>query len=169
MGVSDGGRPVLCPVVTKQTAIIGDGFTTPLSSLFFDGFPCWQVFVRNTQITRNRELVSVHLGGGSGGIDYPSGRTNLGLFFFRLGTELFGRRRIELARHQFVLLNFPKHLGAHVPEVGHVGAGHGVVHEGPALILTPTSHLLQLGANTDLPDSLKRKRKMLRTLSKVDF
>ena len=102
-------------------------------------------------------------------IDCPSGRTNLGLFFFRLGMELLGGRRIELARHQFVLLNNPEHLGAHVPEVGHVGASHGVVHEGPALILTPTSHLLQLGANTDLPDSLKRKRKMLRTLSKVDF
>ena len=134
MGVGDGGCPVLCPVVTEQTAIIGDGFMTPLSSLFFDGFPCWQVFVRNTQITRNRELVC-------------------------LSTELFGGRRIKLARHQFVLLNFPEHLRAHVPEVGHVGAGHGVVHEGPALILTLTSHLLQLGANMDLPDSLKKKKK----------
>ena len=93
---------------------------TPLGPLLFDGLPVWQVISRNTQIMWNRELISVDPGGGSGGIDYPSGLTNLGLFLFCLSTELLGRRRIKLARHQFILLNCPKQLGAHVPEVGHV-------------------------------------------------
>ena len=79
--------------------------------------------------------------------------------FFCLSTELLGGRRIELARHQPILLNLPKQLGAHVPEVGHVGTSHSIVEEGPTLVLALTSHLLQLGANVDLLDSLQRKRK----------
>ena len=120
---------------------------TPLGPLLFDRLPVWQVVGRNTQITWNWELVSVDLGGGSGGIDYPSGLTNLGLLFFCLSMKLFGGRRIELARHQFILLDFPEQLRAHIPEVGHVGTSHGIMEEGPSLILAPTSHLLQLSAN----------------------
>ena len=102
----------------------------------------------------NRELISVDPGGGSGGIDYPSGLTNLGLFFFCLSPESFGGRRIELAKHQLILLDYPKQLGAHVPEVGHIGTSHSKMKEGPSFILVPTPHLLQLGADSDLPDSL---------------
>ena len=102
----------------------------------------------------NQELVSVDLGGGSGVIDYPSSLTNLGLFFFCLNPEFLGGGRIKLARHQFVLLDFPKQLGAHVPEVGHVSTSHGTVKESPTLILVLTPHLLQLGANLDLSDAL---------------
>ena len=131
-----------------------DCFATPLSSLLFDRLPVWQIFRRNTQIMWNWELVSVDLGGGSRRIDYPSNLTNLGLFFFHLNLEFFGGRRIKLARHQFILLNFPEQLGAHVPEVEHVSTSHGVVKESPTLVLAPTPHLLQLGANTDLPDAL---------------
>ena len=120
----------------------------------FDRLPVWQIVGRNTQIMWNWELISVDPGGGSRGIDYPNGLTNLGLFFFCLNPEFFGRRRIKLARHQFVLLDFPKQLGVHVPEVGHVGTSHGIVEEGPTLILVPTPHLLQLGADSDLPDAL---------------
>ena len=98
-------------------------------------------------------------GGGSGGIDYPSSLTNLGLFFFCLSMEPLGGRRIKLARHQFILLNCPKQLRAHVPEVGHVGTSHGEMEEGPSFILALTSHFLQLSANPDLPDILQRKRK----------
>ena len=127
---------------------------TPLGPLLFDRLPVWQVISRNTQIMWNRELISVDLGGGSGRIDYPSGLTNLGLFLFHLSTELFGGRRIELARHQFILLNLPKQLGAHVLEIGHVGTSHGIMEEGPSFILALTPHLLQLSANPDLPDSL---------------
>ena len=127
---------------------------TPLGPLLFDRLPVWQVHGRNTQIMWNWELISVDLGGGSGGIDYPSSLTNLGLFLFHLSTELFGRRRIELARHQFILLNLPKHLGAHVPEIGHVGTSHGIMEKGPSFILALTPHLLQLSANPDQPDSL---------------
>ena len=108
---------------------------TPLSPLLFDRLPVWQVIGRNTQITWNWELISVDLGGGSEGIDYPSGLTNLGLFFFHLSMKLFGRRRIKL-------------------EVGHVSASHGIMEEGPSFILALTPHLLQLSANLDLPDSL---------------
>ena len=131
----------------------------PLGPLLFDRLPVWQVIGRNTQIMGNWELVCVDLGGRSRGIDYPRGLTNLGLFFFHLNMELFGWRRIKLARHQFILLNFPKQLRAHVPEVGHVGTSHGIVEESPTLILAPTPHLLQLSADPDLPDSLQRKRK----------
>ena len=137
-------------MVTKQARVIGDHFATPLGPLLFDRLPVWQIVGRNTQITWNQELISVDLGGGSRGIDYPSGLTNLGLFFFHLNLEFFGRRRIELARHQFVLLNFPEQHGAHVPEVGHVSASHGIVEEGPTLVLALTPHLLQLSANSDL-------------------
>ena len=141
-------------MVTEQAAVVGDCFAAPLGPLLFDRLPVWQIVGRNTQITRNQELISVDLGGGSGGIDYPSGLTNLGLFFFCLNPEFFGGRRIKLARHQFILLNFPKQLGAHVPEVGHVSASHGIVEEGPTLVLVLTPHLLQLGADSDLPDAL---------------
>ena len=134
-------------------------FCDPLSPLLFDRLPVWQVVGRNTQITWNRELISVDLGGGSRGIDYPSGLTNLGLFFFHLSLKLFGGRRIELARHQFILLNFPEELGAHIPEVGHVGTSHSTMKESPSLILVLTPHLLQLSANLDLPDTLKNKKK----------
>ena len=132
---------------------------TPLCPLLFDGLPVWQVISRNTQITWNQELISVDLGGGARGIDYPSGLTNLGLFLFCLSMELLGERRIKLARHQCVLLNFPKQLRAHVPEVGHVSVSHGIVDKGPTLVLALTPHLLQLSANPDLPDSLQGKRK----------
>ena len=132
---------------------------TPLGPLRFDGFPVWKVIGRNTQVMWNQKLVYVDLGGGSRGIDYPRGLTNLGLFLFCLSTELFGRRRIKLARHQFVLLNFPEQLRAHVLEVGHVSTSHGVVEEGPTLILMLTPHLLQLSVDSDLPDSLQRRRK----------
>ena len=83
---------------TKQARIIRYWFVTPLGPLLFDGLPVWQVISRNTQITWNWELVSVDLGGGSGGIDYPSGLNNLGLFLFHLNMEFFGGRRIKLAR-----------------------------------------------------------------------
>ena len=102
----------------------------------------------------NQELISVDPGGGSGGIDYPSSLTNLGPFFFHLSMELLGGRRIKLARHQFILLNCPKQLGAHVPEVGHVSTRHGEMEKGPSFILVPTPHLLQISANLDLADSL---------------
>ena len=141
-------------MVTKQATVMGNSFMTPLGPLLFDRLPVWQIVRGNTQITWNWELVSVDLGGGSGGIDYPSGLTNLGLFFFHLNPEFLGRRRIKLARHQFILLSFPEQLGAHVLEVGHVGTSHGIVKESPTLILVLTSHLLQLGANVDLPDAL---------------
>ena len=127
---------------------------TPLSPLLFDRLPVWQVIKRNTQIMWNQELISVDLCGGSRGIDYPSGLTNLGLFFFQLSTKLFGRRRIELARYPFILLDFPKQFQAHVLEVGHVGTSYGIMEEGPSFILASTPHLLQLSANPDLPDSL---------------
>ena len=127
---------------------------TPLGPLLFDRLPVWQIVRGNTQITWNWELVNVDLGGGSRGIDYPSSLTNLGLLFFHLNLEFLGGRRIELARHQFVLLNFPEQLRAHVPEVGHVGTSHGIVKESPTLVLVLTPHLLQLGANVDLPDAL---------------
>ena len=127
---------------------------TPLGPLLFDGLPVWQIISRNTQITWNWELISVGLGGGSGGIDYPSSLTNLDLFLFHLNTELHGGRRIKLARHHFILLNFPKQLRAHVPEVGHVSTSHGIVEEGPSLILALTPHFLQLVANLDLSDLL---------------
>ena len=107
----------------------------------------------------NRELISVDPGGGSGGIDYPSGLINFGLFFFHLSMELLGGRRIELARHQFILFNSPKQLRAHVLEVGHVSTSHGKMEEGPSFILALTLHPLQLSADLDLPDSLQRKRK----------
>ena len=126
----------------------------PLSPLLFDRLPVWQIIGRNTQITWNQELVSVDLGGGSGGIDYPSSLTNLGLFFFCLNLEFFGMMRIELARHQFIPLDFPKQLRAHIPEVGHVSTSHGIVKEGPTLILVLTPHLMQLGADSNLPDAL---------------
>ena len=145
-------------MVTKQAGIV-DQFTTPLGPLLFGGLPVWQVISRNTQIMWNQELISVDPGGGSRGIDYPSGLTNLGLFLFHSGMELLGGRRINLARHQFILLNCPKQLGAHVPEVGHVGTSHGKMEEGPSFILVLTPHLLQLSADLDLPDSLQRKRK----------
>ena len=141
-------------MVTKQARVIGDNFAIPLGPLLFDRLPVWQVVRRNTQITWNWELVSVDLGGGSRGIDYPSSLTNLGLFFFHLSTKLFGRRRIKLARHQYILLNFPKQLKAHIPEVGHVGTSHGIMEEGPSLILALTPHLLQLSADLNLPDTL---------------
>ena len=115
-----------------------DCFAAPLGPLLFDRLPVWQIVGRNTQIMWNWELISVDLGGGSGGIDYPSSLTNLGLFFFHLNPEFFGGRRIELARHQVILLNFPEQLRAHVPKVGHVGASHGIVEEGPTLMLVPT-------------------------------
>ena len=127
---------------------------TPLGPLLFDRLLVWQVIGRNTQITWNWELISVDLGGGSRGINYPSSLTNLGLFFFCLSMKLFGGRRIKLARHQFILLDFPKQLGAHVPEVGHVSTSHGIMEEGPSFILASIPHLLQLSANLDLPDSL---------------
>ena len=107
----------------------------------------------------NWELISVDPGGGFGGIDYPSGLTNLGLFLFHLSMELLGGRRIKLARHQFILLNCPEQLGAHVLEVGHVSTSHGEMEEGPSFILALTPHLLQLSADPDLPDFLQRKRK----------
>ena len=141
-------------MVTKQARVIGDHFVTPLGPLLFDRLPVWMVVSRDIQIMWNWELISVDLGGGSGGIDYPSSLTNLGLFFFCLSMELFGRRRIEPARHQYILLNFPKQLRAHIPEVGHVGTSHGIMEEGPSLILVPTPHLLQLSADLDLPDTL---------------
>ena len=142
---------------------------TPLSPLLFDRLPVWQVIGRNTQITWNWELITVDLGGGSGGIDYPSSLTNLGLFFFCLSMKLFGGRKIKLARHQFILLNFPEQLRAHVPEVGHVSTSHGIMEEGPSFILALTSHLLQLSADLDLPDSLKKKKRLLKALSDVNF
>ena len=114
----------------------------PPWSFLFDRLPVWQVIGRNTQIMWNQELVSVDLGGGSRGIDYPSGLANLGLFLFHLSTELFGGRRIELARHQFILLDLPKQLRAHVLEVGHVSTSHGIMEEGPSFILVLTPHLL---------------------------
>ena len=126
----------------------------PLSPLLFDRLPVWQVISRNTQITWNWELISVDLGGGSRGIDCPSGLTGLGLFFFHLGAGLFGRRGVELARHWFILLNFPEQFGAHILEVGHVGTSHGVMEESPSFILALTPHLLQLSADLDLPDTL---------------
>ena len=132
---------------------------TPLSPLLFDRLPVWQVISRNTQITWNQELISVDLGGGSRGIDYPSGLTNLGLFFFHLSMKLFGGRRIKLARHQFILLNFPEQFRAHIPEVGHVSTSHGIMEESPSFILALTPHLLQLSANPDLPDTLQEKKK----------
>ena len=141
-------------MVTEQGRVIGDCFVTPLGPLLFDRLPVWQIVGRNTQITLNWELISVDLGGGSGGIDYPSSLTNLGLFFFHLGTKLFGGRRIELARHQYILLNFPEQLGGHIPEVGHVGTSHGIIEESPSLILVLTPHLLQLSADLNLPDTL---------------
>ena len=129
-------------------------FCDPPWPLLFDRLPVWQVVGRNTQIMWNQELISVDLGGGSGGIDNPSSLTNLGLFFFHLSMKLFGGRRIELARHQFILLNFPEQLGAHIPEVGHVSTSHGMMEEGPSLILALTPHLLQLSADLNLPDTL---------------
>ena len=107
----------------------------------------------------NQELISVDPGGGSGGIEYPSGLTNLGLFFYHLSTEFLGGRGIELARHQFILLNCLQQLRAHVPELGHVSTSHGKMEEGPSFVLVPTPHLLQLSADPNLPDSLQRKRK----------
>ena len=142
---------------------------TPLGPLLFDGLPVWQVIGRNTQVMWNWELVSVDLGGGSGGIDYPSGLTNLGLFLFHLNLEFLGRRRIKLARHQFILLNLPKQLSAHVPEVGHISTSHGIMDIGPSFVLAPTPYLLQLGTNLDLADSLQRKGKILRALSDENF
>ena len=134
-------------------------FCDPLSPLLFDRLPVWQVVGRNNQIMWNWQLISVDLGGGSRGIDYPSGLTNLGLFFFCLSTKLFGRRRIELARHQFILLNCPKQLRAHILEVGHVNTSHGIMEESPSFILALTPHLLQLSANPDLPDTLQEKKR----------
>ena len=136
-----------------------DSFMTPLGPLLFDRLPVWQIVRGNTQIMWNWELVSVDLGGGSGGIDNPSSLTNLGLFFFHLNLEFLGRRGIKLARHQFIPLNFPEQLEARVPEVGHVSTSHGVVEKSPTLILVPTPHLLQLGANADLPDTLYKEEK----------
>ena len=117
---------------------------TPLGPLLFDRLPVWQVISRNTQIMWNWELISVDPGGGSRGIDYPSSLTNLGLFLFHLSMELLGGRRIELARHQFILLNYPKQFGAHVLEVGHVSTSHGKMKKGPSFILalTPISSSL---------------------------
>ena len=153
-GVGNGGDPVLRLVVTEQATVTGDSFMTPLSPLSFYRLPVWQIVRGNTQIMWNWELISVDLGGGSGGTDYPSSLTNLGLFFFHINPDFLGGGRIKLARHQFILLNFPEQLRAHVPEVGHVSTSHGIMKESPTLILVLTPHLLQLGANADLPDAL---------------
>ena len=140
-------------MVTKQAGITRDCFVTPLSPILFDRLSVWQVISKNTQVMWNWELISIDLGGGSGGIDYPSSLTNLGLFFFHLSMKLFGGR-IELARHQFILLNFPEQLRAHMLEVGHVSTSHGIMEESPSFILVLTPHLLQLSADLDLPDTL---------------
>ena len=127
---------------------------TPLGPLLFDGLPLWQVISRNTQIMWNQELISVGLGGGFRGIDYPGGLNKPWSLPFPPQHGGLGGRRIELVRHQFILLNFPKQLRAHVLEVGHVSTSHGIVEKGPSIILVQTFHLLQLGANPDLSETL---------------
>ena len=145
-------------------------FCDPLSPLLFDRLPVWQVVGRNTQIMWNQVADQCRPWWWIQRIHYPSGLTNLGLFFFHLSTKLFGGRRIELARHQFILLNFPEQLRAHIPEVGHVSTSHGIMEESPSFILALTPHLLQLSANPDLPDTLQEKKKgILKALSDVNF
>ena len=77
-----------CGHITDSSSM-RDSFVTPLSPLLFDRLPVWQIIGRDTQIMWNWELVSVDLGGGSGGIDYPSSLTNIGLFFFHLNSGVF--------------------------------------------------------------------------------
>ena len=47
-------------------------------------------------------------------------------------------------------------------EVGHVSTSHGIVKESPTLILVPTPHLLQLGADSDLPDALVKEKENIK-------
>ena len=83
----------------------------------------------------NQELISVDPGGGSGGIDYPEASPTLVSSFSASVHSFLEGRRIELARHQFIPLDLPEQLGAHVPEVGHVSTSHGIMKEGPTFIL----------------------------------